>query len=399
MLYNQNNSLRFILFLIVVLISTRTYAQQQNLDEKTSLIIHSQADQADHRLLMQLPKGYGKSAQKYPVIILFDAQDQSLFDYASTTVDRLMGTNDIPEAILVGIIQNDRSKELGVERSEATAALFLQFVKDDLLKLLNDHYHVNGYYTFIGHSLGGQFVTYAMTRYPDIFRSVISISGALNYPVNDPEYSFYKRKVLTQVKRYLNDSTPHSTQQKYYFAVGTDGMQDNMFRLGATFLDSLLNKHNPSFLNWRFDLLNDFNHMTTPMGSIPAGLLFIYHDWHFSEDLAMDVVLKQKTDGLLAIMQQEEKIGKHYGTPINLPTFIYYQFAHNYLKKQQFYQAKQVTGKLIKIRPNDDKPYALMADILIGQGNKKEAIELLKLAQSKSTGEKYLKKIDALTHE
>ncbi|UEG52119.1 tetratricopeptide repeat protein [Mucilaginibacter daejeonensis] len=86
-------------------------------------------------------------------------------------------------------------------------------------------------------------------------------------------------------------------------------------------------------------------------------------------------------------------------TNINLPTFIYYQFAHNYLNNQQFDQARQITDQLIKIRPNSDEPYALMADILIKQGKKKGAIEQLKLASSRSTDDKYLKRIESLSQQ
>ncbi|RZK64088.1 MAG: hypothetical protein EOO85_30255, partial [Pedobacter sp.] len=197
-------SKKLVIFYCLVLIFSvsiheRVDAQQQKPEETISVTLHSEAENTDHRLLIQLPKNYGRSVQKYPVIFLFDAQDQSLFSYTSTVIDRLAGTNHIPEAIFVGIVQNDRSKELNVEKNGAASELFLQFIKDDLLTYLNKYYDTDQYYTFIGHSLGGQFVTHAMTRYPEIFRSVISISGALNYPVNDPEYSFYKRKVLREV--------------------------------------------------------------------------------------------------------------------------------------------------------------------------------------------------------
>lgn len=387
-----------IILLLFALVCRKASAQQQSLNEKISVTIRSNAENTNHNLYIQLPKSYGRLSTRYPVIVLFDAQDQSLFDYASTAIDRLMGTNDIPEAILIGVLQKDRGQELGVERNEAASAKFLQFIKDDLVNYLKQTYKINDYFTFIGHSLGGQFVTHAMAMYPETFKSVISISGALNYPASDQEYNFYQRKVLGLMEKYAANKSINGIKQKYYFSVGTDGMQDNMFRLGAITLDSILLKNRPTFLNWRFDEFKDFNHMTTPLVSIPAGLVFIYHDWHFSEDLAMNVLIKHKADPIMVLNQQQEQIKKTYGTDIALPGFIYYQFAHFCLNSGQLEKAELITGQLIKCRPDNDEPYALMAEILIKQGNKAGAIKQLKLAQARASEGKYQQKMEALNH-
>ncbi|MBB6500567.1 alpha/beta fold hydrolase [Pedobacter cryoconitis] len=379
--------------LLIVILSCRLSAQQQSLNEKKIVSLPSQAEQVDHKIFIQLPKSYGHSKMRYPVIVIFDAHDPTLFDYTSAVVDRLMSTKDIPEAILVGVCQKDRGKELGVERSEITSMKFLQFIKDDLVVYLRSNYNIADYFTFIGHSLGGQFVSDAMMKYPEIFKSVISISGALNYPANNQEYNFYKRKVLTQMEKYVKSKVSIGIPQKYYFSVGDDGMQDSMFRLGALTADSILTSSNPAFLKWHFDEFKGFNHMTTPLVSIPAGLCFIYQDWHFSDSLAMDVLSTQKTDPIDALNKQQLKIKQSYGTDIALPDFLYDQFANFYLDKGNLVKAKYIADQIIISHPNDDAPFALMADILIKQGNKKGAIENLKRAQSNSSIEKYKEKI------
>lgn len=367
-------------------------AQQQRLNERKKITLHAVERNTDYTIYIQLPKSYGKLMAKYPVILLFDAQDRTLFDYTSSAIDRMISSNDIPEAIFIGIAQQDRSKELNADQNETISLQFLNFIKNDLTAYLKQNYTINNYYTLIGHSLGGLFVTNAMMTYPDTFKSAISISGALN--------NTSKTQVLHKLENYLGRKTePGQIKQKYYFSVGDEGFQDKIFRPRALIADSLFLKYNPDFLSWHFDEFKGFNHMTTPLVSVPSGLAFIFHDWYFSEDVAMDVLITHKTDPIKALEKQKDIIEKAYGTDIALPAHAYYQFADYYLSKGQTDKAKLLTEQIIALYPNDDESYALMADVLIKQGDKKGALAALKIAQSKSPADKYKERIGKLTGE
>lgn len=367
-------------------------AQQQKLNEKKKITLHALERNIDYTVYIQLPKSYGKLMTKYPVIVLFDAQDKTLFDYTSSAIDRMMSSNDIPEAIFIGIVQQDRSKELNADQNEIISLQFLNFIKNDLTTYLKQNYTINNYYTLIGHSLGGLFVTNAMLTYPDIFKSAISISGALG--------DTSKTKTLHKLENYLDGKIEHArVKQKYYFSVGNEGFQDKIFRPRVLIADSLLLKYNPDFLSWHFDELKGFNHMTTPLVSVPAGLAFIFHDWYFSEDVAMDVLLTRKTDPIKALEKQKDIIEKAYGTDIVLPYHIYYQFADYYLSNGRTDKAKLLAEQIIALYPNNDDSYAFMADVLIKQGDKNGALAALKVAQSKSPADKYKERIGKLTNE
>jgi enterochelin esterase-like enzyme len=384
----------FTLIGLLFVLHSNLSAQQRNLKPKTTLVLHSTSENTDHQLYVQLPTDYGKGNSTYPVIVGLDAQDGSLFDYTSTTIDRLMGTNDIPSAILVGIIQKSRSQELSVERSDSSTQKFLRFIEQDLVDYLKQSYPINGHFTFIGHSLGGQFVTNAMLVSPTLFHSVISISGALNYPAQDPAYSFYQKKVLTRLAQYTT-RTP-ARKQKYYFCVGTDGMQDEMFRAGALMADSLLRQKNLTDFVWRFDEFHQFNHMTTPLAGIPAGLVFVFHDWHFSERLAMDILIGQKIDPIMALQQQQARVQQSYGADIALPSVIYSQFIQFYQSKNELDKAKWLVNQLIDRNTTDDKPLEMMADILLKQGDKKQGVIYLKKAYQASNKVQYTKRISEI---
>jgi len=384
------------IFTILLLLCTYEIvsAQQIKLASKSTKTIHSASENLERKIYVQLPMDYGKVNKRYPIILLFDAQDQSLYNYTSSVVDRLTWTNDIPEAILVGVVQNDRSKELNFERNENSSLQFLDFIKNDLLGYLNKSYSLNGYYMLIGHSLGGQFVTNAMLTYPEIFKSAISISGALNYPNQD---NVIKSKILSKIDDYLaNTPDDKFKHQKYYFSSGDDGYQESGFKLGAMLVDSSLKDNKPNLKAWHFELLKGFNHMTTPLVSIPAGLLFVFQDWHFSDSLAMDVLLYNKKDPLDVLQGKKEKIAKSYGNEIELPYNSYAQFASYYLSKGEINKAELLLNRLIKLYPHDDETYSLMAEVAIKRGKFEDAIDYYKKAQSKSSKDKYAEKINSL---
>lgn len=388
----KNISMRKICLSILLFLSlvNTINAQQQKLSEKKITTVHAVERNTDYKIYIQLPKSYGKLMAKYPVIVLFDAQDKTLFDYTSSAIDRMMTSNDIPEAIFIGIVQQDRSKELNADQNETISLQFLNFIKNDLTAYLKQNYTVNNYYTLIGHSLGGLFVTNAMMTYPDTFKSAISISGALSNT----------SKTLHKLENYLDGKIEHArVRQKYYFSVGDEGFQDKIFRPCVLMADSLLLKHNPDFLSWHFDEFKGFNHMTTPLVSVPAGLAFIFHDWYFSEDVAMDVLITHKTDPIKALEKQKDSIETAYGTNIALPPHVYYQFADYYLSNGQIDKAKLLTEQIIALYPGDDEAFALMADVLIKQGDKSGALAALKVAQSKSPADKYKERIAKITDE
>jgi enterochelin esterase-like enzyme len=230
--------------LLLMCIHVTLCAQQIKLDNKSKFTIYSKSENLERTIYIQLPKDYGRVNKKYPVMVLFDAQDQTLYNYTSSTIDRLTWTNDIPEAIFIGIVQDDRSKELNFERNETSSLHFLDFVKNDLINYLSNKFQLNGFYTLIGHSLGGQFVTNAILTYPETFKSAISISGALNYPNKD---NIVKSKIISKINDYLaNAPDGIFSRQKYYFSTGDDGFQESGFKLGAFKVDSALKANKPN---------------------------------------------------------------------------------------------------------------------------------------------------------
>jgi len=375
-------------------ILTTASAQQIKLGDVNTVTIHSSKENLNRTIFLQLPKNYGKENKRYPLIILFDAQDKSLFNLTSSVIDRMTWTNDIPEAIFLGIVQNNRSQELNFEKSEQTAFLFLDFIKNDLLTYFNKNYKTNGYITLIGHSLGGQFVTNAMITYPETFPSAISISGALNYPNRD---NTVNSKIISKVERYLSAASGSNfRKQKYYFSSGDDGFQESGFKSGALKVDSLYKSHEQSAVNWHFDFLKGYNHMTTPLLSVPAGLAFVYKDWYISDSLAMDVLLYHKSNPVKVLKDKQVKIARSYGVNMSLPRNALFQFAEYALSQGKVDEANALAKQLLNEYPNDEEVYSLMAEMLVKKGDTLNAIKNYEHAQLIAGTDKYAEKIKNL---
>ena len=134
---------RYFFTTVLMFIVGTLLAQQVKLSSKFTVNVHSVNENIDRSIFIQLPKDYGKVNKRYPLIVLFDAQDQTLYDYTSSTIDRLTWTSDIPEAIFVGVMQKDRSKEFSFEKYETSSLQFLNFIKNDLINYLSNNYFLN----------------------------------------------------------------------------------------------------------------------------------------------------------------------------------------------------------------------------------------------------------------
>ena len=342
-------------------------------------------------LTVRLPKSYNYSGLKYPVIFYLDAQDEALERLILANIDILMYVREIPEAILIGIPHSHGRSDLSIERVSEDTTAFLRFMINELVPYVNKQYRTEKFRTFIGHSLGGQFLTYGMTLYPEVFNSVIAISPALNYPATE---SWYKRKTLKAMEQFLHSK--HNNH--YYFCIGDAGFQDNSFKAGAMELDSILSSQKASGLHWRFDLLRGFTHGSTPAAGISSGLISIYQYWPFKETRAYEILFLHKGQALQEILTHEERIKNIYGIELPLPKSVYWQFGKYCLENGQYEDAIQLFDKNIAIDPYNSTLVSLKGDAFAKLGKKEEAtkcyersIALLKTSESKDELERKIK--------
>lgn len=168
-----------LLILLAILISAIAVAQ----DEITkSFSLHSEALNEERSIQVYTPPQVNSIKQTYPVLYVFDGESLLWPTVnASSFMNKGSSLPQIPEVIVVSIKNNNRDRDMPVPQQIAStngAAQFLQFVADELVPYINDHYPVNGLNVLIGHSQGGLFVIYAGLKACTFsFHFVIGCSG------------------------------------------------------------------------------------------------------------------------------------------------------------------------------------------------------------------------------
>ncbi len=357
-------------------------------------VITSRHLKRTQEILINLPKNYEKSGLKHPVIIYLDGQDLGLKNLMISNLDKLMYGKEIPEAIVIGIPHNHGRSDLSIERVTEEITPFMNFITEELVPFLDKQYNTLAFRTFIGHSLGGQFLTYGMTRYPEIFNAVVAISPALNYSETE---SWYKRKTLSAFELFTR-STHHN---HLYFCVGDVGFQDTGFKTGAMELADILTKAKHSGIHWKFDLLSGFTHGSSPAAGIPMGLIQVFKYWPFPETRAYEILIKNQGHPLKEVLDHEAKVKEMYGVDIPLPKSVYWQFGKYESEKGNYKDAIRFFEKNILLDPTGVIPRSLMGDVLVKSGKKEdakkyyeEALTLLKEGESGKELEEKIKQLD-----
>lgn len=164
--------------LFIILFLTQVVKAQNCFESHT---IKSTALKEKRSVWVGLPKNYNKDSS-YSVVYVLDAEDRFEITY-SLTKELFENQNAIPELIIVGIPNVDkvqRLSDLTFTDSKVTATgkkdsigcfsssltgnglSFLNFLENEVVPYVNEHYSTNGFNTLMGHSIGGYFCAYVL---------------------------------------------------------------------------------------------------------------------------------------------------------------------------------------------------------------------------------------------
>lgn len=147
----------------------------------------------ERTILVSTPPNYAQSQERYPVLYMTDGDAH--LTHTRGTVDFLAASGLMPNLIIVGIANTDRTRDLTPTRWAPTgpdgrqlrapagggAATFLDFFAKELFPYVEGHYRTAPYRIFAGHSLGGLLALDAVVTRPELFNAVIAASPALNW--------------------------------------------------------------------------------------------------------------------------------------------------------------------------------------------------------------------------
>lgn len=240
-------------------------------------IIHSDVLNEDRAIFITLPPGYEFTPQKFPVIYLLDGPAH--LNHTTGTKDVLARTNRMPQSIIVGIANTDRTRDLTPSPSAGNrlptsggADNFLEFINTELIPFIEQKYRTEPYRVLIGHSLGGLFAVHTMIHQPDSFNAYIAISPSLQWADG---------AAVKQMSKFL-DENPDYDGFLYVTIADEGGLMRRSF---DSFIDILESKTSQT-LQWDSQLLPDEDHGSTVLLSTYHGLKTLFSDWQPTEVLA-----------------------------------------------------------------------------------------------------------------
>ncbi|MCG1035318.1 alpha/beta hydrolase [Polaribacter sargassicola] len=183
-----------LLLLCSIFLNSKTFAQEKiNIGEKINITSTILDDTRE--LYISLPKSYGDTIydqKKYPVLYFFDGDShfENLVAQRNWLTRNLYAT--MPEIILVGIVQKDRTKELTPSKMETPKewkranfstsggnGKFMSFIENEVKPMVDKNYRTNGFEILSGHSFGGLATINCFVNTPNLYDAYIAIDPSM----------------------------------------------------------------------------------------------------------------------------------------------------------------------------------------------------------------------------
>ena len=335
------------------------------------LTLNSEILNEDRSIYVNLPESYTESTFRYPVLYLLDAEYE--FHHTTGTISFLSGTGKIPEVIVVGIVNTNRSRDLtpeapNDEESKAFwgeiggADTFRRFIKEELIPFIDNTYRTIDYRLVRGQSFGGLFGIYDVLREDPIFDAYITTSPSVTWNEN----SLFKQ--LTQT-----DFTDKKFTKVYIGEAEFDWGGNTRIK---DFSESMQEKINDDTY-FKYDFFPGEGHYSLVFDATQKGLKFIYKNWMPSDSV-------MNSSDLSNLQRHYAKLTSEFGYQIDVPMDQIIRLANNQLRKKQYESGISIAKRNIELYPDQPQSYWHTGDAYYLGGNYEMALEYFKMALVKA---------------
>ena len=211
---------------------------------------------------IQLPRNYESNKDKdYPVIVVLDAD--YLFEPVAGNVDYYSYWEDMPQAIVVGIMQPDRMADTQYDETNflpvGEGKLFFDFIGNELFPWLSKKYRLAPFNLIIGHDATAGFANYFLMKNPPLFNAYVSLSPDL----------------APQMSERLTDILQR-TENKIFYYQATGSQDITPLRDATLALNTSLENIENTNINYYFDNFEEATHYTLAGRGIPSALEQIF---------------------------------------------------------------------------------------------------------------------------
>ena len=348
-------------FLVTIFTTCMLLASTVQADN-TSHTIASDVLKGSRTVTVSLPRSYTRqTTHDYPVLVLLDGENN--LDFTRSTLAYLAELGATPEWIVVGV-HGGSTRALDYlpihpqtgSSEDAGAPAFLQFLTTELMPWVRDQYRAAPMSFLSGHSYGGVFVSYVVLNQPQLFDGYLAQS-----PYWGPGLG--KQVVGQLVQRLHQQSLPF-----FHASLGAEPQLDPQFSQ----LEKAVAKNSSDM--WHTMRLEDETHMGTRLPATYAAIKQAFADhWPLSTE-------RVATQGLDAITSHQDRLSKHFGFSVLLPTSHWQVAIQTALSQGQVDKALAAAENFRKVYNQSGMAYFWLAQAQAASGDHTTALKSIEKA-------------------
>ncbi|MFT4697624.1 MAG: putative alpha/beta superfamily hydrolase [Flavobacteriaceae bacterium] len=323
------------------------------------------------KLKIQLPRNYESNSEKvYPIVIVLDAD--YLFEPVAGNVDYFSYWEDMPESIVVGVMQGDgRYDDCNYDDTNFLPSDkgvdFFEFIGLELVPFIDENYRTAKFIIAVGHDFTANFINYYLFKDPPLFNGYINLSPDLA-PLMDERLP----EIIPSIEKKIY----------YYLATGTDDIQDLMENTEA--LNKSLAGLKSKNFEYFYDNFDGATHYSLAGRGIPNALEKIFSVYRpISKKEFKDVIMKLETPIHLYLTEKYQTIEDLFGltNPIRVNDIIATATAAE--KKKQWESLREIATLAKKQYPDTALGYYYLGRYYEETGEPKKAMRTYQGAYDK----------------
>jgi predicted alpha/beta superfamily hydrolase len=299
------------------------------------------------------------------------------FSHVRTTADFLARNGLMPEIIIVGVVNVDRTRDLYATRADfkangrtipfpksGNADRFLAFFEDELIPWAESRYRTAPLRILAGVSAGGNFALHVMRVKPALFQAVVTVS---------PWLAWDDRRELKMLVPFL--SSAEMKTRALFFSSADEGPE---MRADLDQLTRALKARRATSLRWDSVTYPLETHETTALKGFYDGLRWVFAGWEFPRDPATHT-LKGSLDDVKA---HYVKFGESYGVALLTPEVVVNELGYQQLGAKQVEAATATFRYNTGLYPESPNVWDSLADALERAGRVDDALASCRKALS-----------------
>lgn len=224
----------------------------------------------DRIISTRLPDSYYINKNKnFPLIFILDGH--YLFDPFDGIIRYSTFWDEIPEAIIVGLHQNDTPKQregdMYIDEFQGMPAeggeKFYRFIAQELLPYIEQRYRVSSFKVIVGHGLSATFANFFLYEETSLFTGFISLSPIL------------AAEMETNLPNFISKN---KSKVFYYHCVAE--FDDDAVKTTVYAMDTAIKEMPSPKFEYKFEEIPECDHYSMVTHAVPKALYFMFNSYN-----------------------------------------------------------------------------------------------------------------------